>query len=206
MTTKQQKFPTEGGCGLPHGAIPDGNRAAVRELLPLPLVSAQSGAAFALNAMIESDRCDPVGAPPELVDTPSESGSGQLIARCRSAKVAVWSHYAGAGPLIKVCACGHIGQPGLAPAGCSYLHGIETAWVVLPEGTPAVPEYYESEKLWPKEASGGARFCCRASGHTKPQITVPLERLASMIVMLRLCRNCEDYQLRYVCGISVSPT
>jgi hypothetical protein len=25
-------------------------------------------------------------------------------------------------------------------------------WVVLPEGTPAVKEYYQASKMWPKES------------------------------------------------------
>ena len=25
-------------------------------------------------------------------------------------------------------------------------------WVVLPEGTPAVPEFYQASKMWPKES------------------------------------------------------
>lgn len=46
--------------------------------------------------MIESDRVTSVGAQPELVHTPSESGQGQKIARCPKCHVALWSHYAGA--------------------------------------------------------------------------------------------------------------
>ena len=42
----------------------------------------ESGASFALNAMIEADRVVSLGVEPELVDTPSESGSGQIVARC----------------------------------------------------------------------------------------------------------------------------
>ncbi|HQZ46278.1 MAG TPA: GFA family protein, partial [Usitatibacteraceae bacterium] len=41
----------------------------------------ESGSAFALNAMIEADRVASVGGEPELVQTPSESGKGQVIAR-----------------------------------------------------------------------------------------------------------------------------
>jgi hypothetical protein len=44
---------------------------------------------------------DDVAAEPELVDTPSESSLGQLIARCPKCCVAVWSNYAGAGPVVR---------------------------------------------------------------------------------------------------------
>src|SRR3954466_4629686 len=61
----------------------------------------ETGTAFALNAMIESDRVVELGAAPELIDTPSASGEGQVIARCPHCHVALWSHYGGAGPLLK---------------------------------------------------------------------------------------------------------
>ena len=47
----------------------------------------ESGASFALNAMIEMERVELLGQAPELVDTPSESGKGQQIARCPSCRV-----------------------------------------------------------------------------------------------------------------------
>jgi hypothetical protein len=39
----------------------------------------ESGAAFALNALVESDRVELLTGVADLVDTPSESGRGQLI-------------------------------------------------------------------------------------------------------------------------------
>ncbi|MEO5699032.1 MAG: GFA family protein, partial [Casimicrobiaceae bacterium] len=57
----------------------------------------ETGSAFALNAMIEADHVVLVRGACEWVDTPSNSGKGQRIARCRRCRVALWSHYAGAG-------------------------------------------------------------------------------------------------------------
>ncbi len=42
----------------------------------------ETGASFALNAMIEADRVVLLRGSPEAVDTPSESGKGQKIVRC----------------------------------------------------------------------------------------------------------------------------
>jgi hypothetical protein len=42
----------------------------------------ETGASFALNAMIESDRVELLKGDVEVVDTPSNSGKGQKIARC----------------------------------------------------------------------------------------------------------------------------
>lgn len=49
----------------------------------------ETGSAFALNAMIESSHVALLSGEPELIDTPSESGRGQKIARCPECHVAV---------------------------------------------------------------------------------------------------------------------
>jgi hypothetical protein len=112
----------------------------------------ESGASFALNAMIEADRVVDLGQPPELVNTPSASGKGQQIARCPQCKVAVWSHYAGAGPLLKFVRVGTLDEPDLLPPDIHIFTASKQPWVVLPEGVPAVPEYYAREKYWPEES------------------------------------------------------
>lgn len=145
-------FPIEGGCDC---------RAVRYRMETAPLFvhcchcrwcQRESGASFALNAMIEADRVTVLGGPPEMIDTPSESGSGQLIARCPTCKVAVWSHYAGAGPLVKFVRVGTLDNPDLLPPDVHIFTASKQPWVVLPEGTPAVAEYYEREALWPAES------------------------------------------------------
>jgi len=56
----------------------------------------ETGASFALNALIEADRVVHLNADPEIVGTPSNSGKGQQIARCPKCCIALWSSYAGA--------------------------------------------------------------------------------------------------------------
>jgi hypothetical protein len=51
--------------------------------------------------MIEADRVIHSGGKPEIIDTPSNSGKGQKIARCPKCRIAVWSNYASAGPVIR---------------------------------------------------------------------------------------------------------
>lgn len=102
--------------------------------------------------MIEADRVTELGLPPELVNTPSESGVGQLIARCPNCKVAVWSNYAGAGPLIKFIRVGTLDDPDLLPPDIHIFTTSKQPWVVLPVGAPAVAQYYEREQYWPAES------------------------------------------------------
>ena len=75
----------------------------------------ESGSAFALNAMIESDRVVLLGEAPELVDTPSASGKGQRIARCPHCRIALWSHYAGAGRAVSFVRVGTLDDPDAMP-------------------------------------------------------------------------------------------
>jgi hypothetical protein len=112
----------------------------------------ESGASFALNAMIEADRISLLAGEPEIVDTPSESGRGQKIARCPRCRVAVWSNYAGAGPAVRFVRVGTLDEPDHLPPDIHIFTRSKQPWVVLPPGTPAVPEYYDREQYWPKES------------------------------------------------------
>jgi hypothetical protein len=112
----------------------------------------ESGAAFALNALIESDRVATLSGTPETVNTPSESGKGQRIVRCPECRVALWSHYGGAGDAIKFVRVGTLEEPDLFPPDIHIFTASKQPWVVLPQGTPAVPEYYRSSELWPAES------------------------------------------------------
>ncbi len=143
-------FPTEGGCDC---------RLVRYRLESAPLFvhcchcrwcQRESGAAFALNAMIEADRVTSLGVQPELVDTPSDSGMGQKIARCPGCRIAVWSNYAGSGPVTKFVRIGTLDNPDLLPPDVHIFTASKQPWVVLPAGAPAFEEYYERELLWPQ--------------------------------------------------------
>jgi hypothetical protein len=112
----------------------------------------ETGASFALNAMIEADRVTLMAGAPELVDTPSESGRGQKIARCPKCHIAVWSHYAGAGPSVCFVRVGTLDQPDHLPPDIHIFTASKQPWVVLPPGVPAVPEYYDRSQHWPQES------------------------------------------------------
>ena len=112
----------------------------------------ESGAAFALNAMLESDRLQLLQGEVEMVNTPSNSGKGQKIARCPQCKVAVWSHYAGAGEAVSFVRVGTLLQADLFPPDIHIFTASKQPWLVLPEGTPAVAEYYKSAEYWPPES------------------------------------------------------
>ena len=123
----------------------------------------ESGAAFALNALIEADRVELLHGEPDWVATPSASGKGQQIARCPACRIALWSCYAGAGPLLRFVRVGTLDQPDRHPPDIHIFTSSKQPWVVLPPGTPAVPEYYDREKYWP-----AASLARRAAVLAKP--------------------------------------
>jgi len=145
-------FPAEGGCGCRRIRYRLESRPIFVHCCHCRWCQRETGASFALNAMMESDRVTNLGAEPEMIDTPSESGAGQKVARCPQCRVAVWSHYAGAGPVVKFVRVGTLDNPDLAPPHVHIFTASKQPWVVIPEGMPAFEEYYERETLWPAES------------------------------------------------------
>ena len=122
----------------------------------------ETGASFALNAMIEADRVDLIAGSPETVMTPTASGKGQKIARCPACRVALWSNYAGAGDAIRFVRVGTLDDPDRLPPDIHIFTSSKQPWVVLPPGVPSVPEYYDRRQYWPQASLGrGAQLMQR---------------------------------------------
>ena len=102
--------------------------------------------------MIEADHVVHLGAEPEIINTPSNSGKGQMIARCPQCRVAVWSNYAGAGPIIRFVRVGTLDAPDHLPPDIHIFTSSKQPWVQLPANMPSVPEYYERDSYWPAES------------------------------------------------------
>jgi hypothetical protein len=112
----------------------------------------ETGASFALNALIESERVQLLEGEVEVVDTPSNSGKGQKIARCPKCRIALWSNYGGAGDMLRFIRVGTLDEPDRLPPDIHIFTSSKQPWVVLPADVPAVPEYYKSKEHWPKES------------------------------------------------------
>ena len=152
MTSAAADLPLEGGCTC---------RAVRYRLASAPLFvhcchctwcQRESGSSFALNALIESERVELLSGAPELVETPSASGAGQRIARCPRCRIAVWSHYAGAGDAVRFVRVGTLDEAGRLPPDIHIYTSTKQPWVILSPATPAVPEYYDSKRYWPAES------------------------------------------------------
>ncbi|MDE2306667.1 MAG: GFA family protein [Xanthomonadaceae bacterium] len=109
----------------------------------------ETGSAFALNAMIETARLQLLRGEPVMVNTPSNSGKGQQVARCPRCHVALWSHYAGAGEAFAFVRVGTLRQPQRLPPDIHIFTSTRQPWVSLPADTPSVAEYYDRDAYWP---------------------------------------------------------
>jgi hypothetical protein len=112
----------------------------------------ETGSAFAINALIEADRVELTHGAPGVIDTPSNSGKGQKIARCPTCKIAVWSNYGGGGDKIRFVRVGTLDNPDACPPNIHIFTTTKQPWVVLPPDMPAVPEYFSASEMWPAES------------------------------------------------------
>ena len=112
----------------------------------------ETGASFALNALIESSRVELLQGQPEVIDTPSNSGKGQKIARCPICRIALWSNYGGMGDVVRFVRVGTLHEPDRCPPDIHIFTSSKQPWMVLPQGAHAVPEYYSSKNVWPAES------------------------------------------------------
>ena len=150
--TSADAFPVEGGCTCRHLRYRMATKPLFVHCCHCRWCQRETGTAFALNAMIESDRLTVLSGTPDRVLTPSNSGKGQTIVRCPQCRIAVWSHYAGAGMLLGFVRVGTLDDPDLLPPDIHIFTSSKQPWVVLPPGTPAVPEYYARDQYWPADS------------------------------------------------------
>ncbi|MDH5538024.1 MAG: GFA family protein [Rhizobacter sp.] len=110
----------------------------------------ETGASFALNALVETECVELLAGRPEAVDTPSESGQGQKILRCPRCRVAVWSHYSAAADLLAFVRVGTLDEPDRLPPDVHIFTASKQPWVTLADaGVPAFAQYYQRSQVWP---------------------------------------------------------
>ena len=108
----------------------------------------QTGSAFVINALIETDRVAPLAGEVEPMPVPTESGRPHRIFRCPNCRTAVWSEYGGQAAL-RFVRVGTLDDPTALPPDVHIYVRSKLPWVSLPAGAPAFEAYYDSKKLWP---------------------------------------------------------
>jgi len=111
----------------------------------------QTGSAFVLNALIETDRVEILSGQTALSEMPTDSGKPHRIARCPRCGTAVWSHYGGIDKLT-FARVGTLDDPAALPPDVHIYTRSNLPWIVLPPDVPAFEAYYDSKTLWPAES------------------------------------------------------
>ena len=108
----------------------------------------QTGSAFVLNALIETNRVEKLSGETRAVAAPTDSGRPHHIHRCTSCGTAMWSHYGGVLALSFV-RVGTLDEPSALPPNVHIYTRSKLPWFALPPDVPAFDAYYDSKKLWP---------------------------------------------------------
>ena len=111
----------------------------------------QTGTAFVLNALIETDRIELLSETPEPVSMPTESGRPHDIYRCPRCRVAVWSDY-GRRPALRFVRIGTLDDPAALTPDVHIYTRSKLPWIALPEDVPSFEAYYDIKALWPPES------------------------------------------------------
>ena len=108
----------------------------------------QTGSAFVINALIETDRITSLSGDPKAVSMPTESGRPHEIHRCSACGTAVWSDYGGRSAL-RFVRVGTLDDPATLPPDVHIYVRSKLPWVALPKAIPAFDAYYDPQALWP---------------------------------------------------------
>ena len=112
----------------------------------------ETGSAFAINALIETDRVRLVKGSPEKTHIPSSSGMGQDISRCPLCKTALWSNYAAAKEAVSFLRVGTLNNPDVYSPDIHIFTVSKQKWVRLDNSVPVIKEYYQRSKYWPESS------------------------------------------------------
>jgi hypothetical protein len=106
----------------------------------------QTGSAFVINLLIETDRVEVLAGDPRPVAVP-RGAKKQKIWRCPTCQIAVYSQYTSA--RVRFVRGGTLDDPSSVEPDVHIYTRSKLPWVALPESTPAFRAYYDPEKLWP---------------------------------------------------------
>jgi hypothetical protein len=111
----------------------------------------QTGSAFVVNALIETDRIALLSGAPEPVAMATDSGRRHDIYRCPICKVALWSDYGGRRALrfVRVTT---LDEPTAIEPDVHIFTRSKLPWIRLPESALAFEVYYDMKEEWPAES------------------------------------------------------
>ena len=110
----------------------------------------QTGTAFVVNLLIESNRVEVMTGDLQPVDAPRDDGSVQRVYRCTRCQVAIFSEYGR--PELRFVRAGTLDAATEVTPDVHIFTRSKVGWVSLPPDTPAFEAYYDESELWPAES------------------------------------------------------
>ena len=111
----------------------------------------QTGSAYVLNAIIETDRVEYEGPVGEQA-LPTPSGKGQAITRCTECGVAVFSSYLVRLGKLRYIRVGTLDEPEKCPPDVHIFTSTKLPWVNLSTQVPVFENFYSFADVWPEES------------------------------------------------------
>ena len=111
----------------------------------------QTGSAFVINALIETERIELLSGEPEVNALRSGGGGPHDVYRCPDCFGAVWSDY-GRRPGMRFVRVGTLDDPSALSPDVHIFTRSKQPWVGLPDNVPAFEVFYEINELWPAES------------------------------------------------------
>src|SRR5215469_6003574 len=110
----------------------------------------QTGSAFVINMLIESDRMELLTGELKRVDTPRDAGPAQQIFRCPTCEVALYSDYGR--PDVRFVRAGTLDEPSRVTPDVHIYTRSKLPWITLPDSAPAFEVYYHRKDVWSRES------------------------------------------------------
>jgi hypothetical protein len=107
----------------------------------------QTGSAFVINLLIETDRVELLAGDPVPIAVPRSGGKKQKVWRCPTCQIAVYSQYTHRH--VRFVRGGTLDDPAAVSPDVHIFTRSKLPWVTLPDSVPAFATYYDTKKLWP---------------------------------------------------------
>jgi hypothetical protein len=111
----------------------------------------QTGSAFVINAIIETDRIELIGEAPQPVRMATDSGRPHDIYRCAKCETAVWSDYGGR-PWARFVRVGTLDDPTQIAPDAHIFARTKQPWVGLPKDAAVFDIFYDMAAQWPAQS------------------------------------------------------
>jgi hypothetical protein len=143
----------EGGCGCGFVRYKVVSEPLITHCCHCRLCQRQTGSAFALNALYDSNNVNVLAGTVEQIITPSPSGKGQNIARCPKCRIALWSSYfiGGIREKIRFVRVGTLDNPDAFPPNVHIFTTTKQPWINLSAEAAVFEAFYDYEQTWTHE-------------------------------------------------------